>query len=506
MGCHVDGYCRRFLRLFVRTFPSFVRGIVGTNTSVARESKTNESIVSRMTSDSYKIPNKTTKVSTMARKTGTVKALYYLLSCTIVAALQLQQSWQAAPGSVLATAQVSLSTGTFLATAGHDGGRVRLWKLRSKDGEDGESLLPTHQGSVFALESSTPSGGNLLVSGSFDRSAKVQRISFNSDGGLMSKTIASLPEHTGWVRGVRIVDSGDKTGSGAEKANKSDSDLFFLSIGCNLINVWTTSSEQETSEDAKMSRRLARLDGGPSPGDPLDEPFRRHDILAIDVAQYYKSDNDDSAFAPWIVAGLVDGTLRVFKTRWGVWKSRTQNLLYDSTGSCSKTVEGAENDDLPVCSVKAHDGRVTGVHAVPHTHFVVSVGYDGCWRQWKIDLDLSSVELVAVGDIVGSEKNNPTKTRISSSVIAPQSSDSDVDATAQSWSLVMGTAGGQIYRVLASELGLLEPSTSELIWSEEDASITALTCIDKCANDSQGSNGIFAIAAGTSKGIVRLFT
>jgi hypothetical protein len=166
-----------------------------------------------------------------------------------------------------------------------------------------------------------------------------------------------------------------------------------------------------------------------------------------------------------------------------------------------------KNDDLPACSVKAHDGCVTGVHAVPQTHFVVSVGYYGCWRQWKIDLDSSSVELVASGDgVVGSENNNPTKNRICRSVIVPQSSDSDVEdyATEQSWSLVMRTAGGQIYRVLASELGLLEPSTSELIWSEKDASITALTCIDKYGSDLQGSNGIFTIAAGTSKGVVRL--
>jgi hypothetical protein len=443
------------------------------------------------------------------RKTATVTAL--TLSWTIVVAalqLQLQQSWQAAPGSVLAATQVSLSDVKFLATAGHDGGTVKLRKLWPEDGEDGESESPllTHQGSVFALESSSPSGGNLLVSGSFDRSAKVQRISFNSDGVLVSKTIASLPEHTGWVRGVRIVDSDEKTGSGTDKANKADSDLFFLSIGCNLINVWTTSSEQETSDDSKMSQRLARLDGGPSPGDPSEEPFRRHDILAIDVAQYYKSDSDDSASAPWIVAGLVDGTLRVFRSRWGVWKSRTQNLLYDSTGSCSKTVDGAEYDDLPTCSVKAHDGRVTGVHAVPHTHFVISVGYDGCWRQWKIDLDSLSVELVASGGAVVSESTKSIKSRICSSAIVAQSSDSNVDATEQSWSLVMGTASGQIYRVLASELGLLDPSTSELIWTEEDASITALTCIDRCGSDLQGSNGIFAIAAGTSKGVVRLFS
>jgi hypothetical protein len=111
---------------------------------------------------------------------------------------------------------------------------------------------------------------------------------------------------------------------------------------------------------------------------------------------------------------------------------------------------------------------------------------------------------VAFGDVVGFESNNPTKTRICSSAIAPQASDSDVDAIEQSWSLVMGTAGGQIYRVLASELGLLEPSTSKLIWSEEDASITALTFIAKCSNDLEGSNGIFAIAAGTSKGVVHL--
>lgn len=498
----------------------------------------------------------------MMRKTArtVTTALTLYLSCihTIVVAalqiqrqLQLQQSWQAAPGSILATAQVSLSTivpvtGThgvsesrisnikFLATAGHDGGTVTLWKLPSvwpeTDGEDvygvytgeSKSLLKPHGGSVFALESfpSIIDGNNILVSGSFDRSAQVQRIRFTRDNNgvdtLTSKTIASLPEHTGWVRGVRMVevDSGEigltgiNSGAVKSKSNKADSDLFFLSIGCNLINVWTTSSD-----DTQLSQRLARLDGGPSPLDPLDEPFRRHDILAIDVAKHYKSDNDnDSSFSPWIVAGLVDGTLRVFKTKWGVWKSRTRNLLYDSTGSCSKTVDGAENDELPICSIQAHDGRVTGVHAVACTNFVVSVGYDGFWRQWKIDLDLKSVELVAFGHVIGGSENNnnPTKNRICSSAIVPQSADSDSDAYATAtdqapWSLIMGTAGGQIYRVLASELGLLKPSTSELIWSEKDASITALTYIGKCATDSPGTNGIFTIAAGTSKGVVRLF-
>jgi hypothetical protein len=45
------------------------------------------------------------------------------------------------------------------------------------------------------------------------------------------------------------------------------------------------------------------------------------------------------------------------------------------TGSCSKTVEGAENDDLPALSVKAHDGRVTGGHAMRHTtHTLCSTG------------------------------------------------------------------------------------------------------------------------------------
>jgi hypothetical protein len=55
----------------------------------------------------------------------------------------------------------------------------------------------------------------------------------------------------------------------------------FSVLNANLSNVW------EDCRDETTARRLARLDAGPSPGDPEDElMFRRHDILAISTVHY----------------------------------------------------------------------------------------------------------------------------------------------------------------------------------------------------------------------------
>jgi WD40 repeat protein len=385
-----------------------------------------------------------------------------------VSALQLQQSWQASKKSVLAVSRVMLlptspesPTRYLLATAGHEGGTVRFWE--APFGETA-AVVSTHKGSIFTLASQK----DYLLSGSFDKSAVVQRIQ-KTNTGLAFTKIATLPEHTGWVRGVQIVSSCD------------EGKQFFLSIGCNLINVW------EDCGDETTARRLARLDAGPSPGDPEDElMFRRHDILAITTLH-----------SSIIVAGLVDGTLRAFEGRWKFWKDRRtpeRDFFYDSTGSCGKTDD--DDDDRPCAAVRAHQGRVTGVHALPYKDEFISVGHDGCWRHWRLDKGKSSFVMLAEGDIKDPGGDNDTNDhRICSSVLIP-------DKKGKEWSLVVGTFSGAIYRISLYEGKELSSKCSK-IWAgtNRDCSITALTWMPL----EEGTEQI-AVVAGNTNGLVHIFT
>jgi WD40 repeat protein len=403
----------------------------------------------------------------------------------VISALQLEQSWQASTKSVLVASRVVLSPiptqqtsplerkhryppQYLLATAGHDS-TVRLWEAPFGETAASVVISSTHKGSIFTLASHN----DFLLSGSFDKSAVVQNIQKANNGTLCITKIATLPAHTGWVRGVQIVSAaGDERGK----------QLFFLSIGCNLINVW----EESDCGDEATARRLARLDAGPSPGDPEDEMlFRRHDILAITTT-------DDCSI---IVAGLVDGTLRAFGGRWKFWKDRRTpqgDFVYDGTGNCGKTDD--DDDDRPCAAVRAHQGRVTGVHTLPNKDEFISVGHDGCWRHWRLDKAKSSFVMLAEGDINGPGGDYDTNDhRICSSVLVPDKENE--------WSLVVGTIGGAIYRIRICEEKL--SSKCSKIWAEakRGCSITALTWIPL----KEGTKQI-AVVAGNTNGLVHIFT
>ena len=164
-----------------------------------------------------------------------------------------------------------------------------------------------------------------------------------------------------------------------------------LSIGCNLINVWTiqqaSASRQKHKKDSSVVDvvRVARLDAGPSPDDPPQESaFRRHDILSIAVVVVVAADpsssrqqSSSSSSSSWIVAGLVDGTIRVFPANFQEWANRIDVSPYDATGSCdcATTVDSLEDasprlvpdDETPCSSTNAHTGRVTCVLCIPDT-------------------------------------------------------------------------------------------------------------------------------------------
>lgn len=340
-----------------------------------------------------------------------------------VSPLRLQYSWQAIPArkSVLAISHVALEptrsqesrTQHVLATTGHEGGTVRFWTPPFTSGNSAVAVSSHHEGSVFTLASR----GEYLLSGSFDRSATVLRICQIAKNDLVFTKIATLPEHTGWVRGVQIFSCEEGT--------------FFLSIGCNLINVWQDCCGDDDGDNT--AKRLARLDAGPSPEDPEDEAFRRHDILTISILE-----NDSCAF---ILAGLVDGTLRAFDGRWGFWKNRRTpdgNYPYDNTGSCSKF--DTDDDDKPFATVRAHAGRVTGLHTLPHKKDeFISVGHDGYWRLWRLDRNTSSFWKLAEGAIgdgsSGDTNGQDHDYRICSSILLEENS------------LILGTVVGEIYQV-----------------------------------------------------------
>ena len=262
-----------------------------------------------------------------------------------------------------------------------------------------------------------------ILSGSYDRSSTLSRITFlesistknqisaASDPTPSTNTFSSswtLPEHTGWVRKVKLIQYNTETddiitnnnkmqfdGCRSRQSLSNDDDdsekvtgymkenavmNFCLSIGCNLVNVWIpatttdvigldpesrdqsiphqeegTPPVAEAADPTTTSHRLARLDGGPSPNDT--EEFRRHDIVSMEVLVLKSSSsngNRNKKGNSIIVAGLVDGTLRAWKGRWNYWlQRRNENgeYVYDATGSC------CNNLSSNVCSVEEGDQK-----------------------------------------------------------------------------------------------------------------------------------------------------
>lgn len=451
-----------------------------------------------------------------------------LLSFVISAlSLQLRRSWQAISGgkSVLAISGMTVlppvpkspslpRTGTinnpaemadnpyFLATAGHDGGMVRFWKTSLAEGNSiinvtVAAVSTIHNGSIFNMASH--SHRDYMLTGSFDRSATVQRIQriakSSGDGETLAfTTVATLPEHTGWVRKVHIVSlpRDDEQGGGV-----------YLSIGCNFINVWTSNDSRGGDQTINLAtlptavaRRLARLDAGPSPGDPEEEmAFRRHDILTMDVAVASPGENPSSV----IVAGLVDGTLRAFWWNFlNKQRERAGGDVYDGTGSCGNGIAG---DERPYAAVCAHQGRVTGIHAVGNTpekayRDFITVGHDGYWRRWRLDsMVTSSFTMIEEGSIVGLDGGdcNAMNYRICASVLVPQNESEP--------SLVVGTTSGSIYHISLARREGTAPAKGRKMWKEATAgcAITSLACMPGMLA------GTCAVVAGSSNGFVHIF-
>ena len=299
-------------------------------------------------------------------------------------AFQLLHQFKASSGSILASEVLSIKEGSglYLATAGHgDSGTVRLWPLQSilqadhnSNEEEGfsSSSLDAHQGSIFTLSCVRQNDDLFVATGSFDRAAKLYQLTTDDEGMITEPLLRGiLPEHTGWVRQVEAI---------LPLQSQNNNLPVVLSIGCEYINAWTTATTNEAS-----SVRIARLDAGPSPDD--HEEFRRHDILCFAVV-------GETPAAVAIVAGLVDGTLRVFEANLNVWMERYNNSPYDATGSCGCADDGVV-DDRPRNAVNAHGGRITSV--VPSAackDTFVTASHDGRWIRWRLEEDFSLTQIV----------------------------------------------------------------------------------------------------------------
>ena len=418
-----------------------------------------------------------------------------------VSGFHLTQQFQASSkGSVLAIASfpISPSGWQMLAVAGHGGGYVRFWTVPPSPSEGCPVLAETanvHGGSVFALDRIAPDQSSgvrasdeymYLVSGSFDRTAKLHRVIISDRNDVTMKTVGDLAEHTGWVRGVRVRTSGNQYA--LELSGK-----HVLSIGCNLINVWTVKpfSDQRQGFEAV---RIARLDAGPSPGDPCEEDFRRHDILCLDLLGDGKS--VEGKASSWIVAGLVDGTVRVFEGRFDHWQlERFSKSPYSATGNCA-VVEDVQ-DDRPTLAFKAHSGGVTGVHKIPGSpQDFISLGHDGRWVRWHIAYSDAGVEGRRTPIFAKEREGRVPAVRTGTSEVSTETriiSSSVVTDINQKCSLVLGTTGGSMYQV---DISSKDASACKEIW-KDDTGKNSITSIATLGSD--------LVAAGTSAGSVMVF-
>lgn len=407
---------------------------------------------------------------------------------------QLVHQWKASTGGSILSIDVLVGNTPgqqVLASAGHkDDGNIRLWPFEHENIKDmGQSSIgvKVHDGgsSIFTLSRLLPDSSSqmqYLASGSFDRSAKIHRAVGGADFRL--ETIGALPEHTGWVRKVALT-------SFRDNQHASNSPIA-LSIGCNLINVWTLiDNEASVTEACNNAVRIARLDAGPSPDDPAEEIFRRHDILSFAIVE----DSSNS----YVVAGLVDGTVRAFRAKYREWYNRKTNNSspYDATGSCD--CAGVENDhdsiaiaenENPCISMNAHDGRVTAVLAIDGMCDFVTTGYDGRWIRWHIEEDGSTLIKTAEGcipSVPASADHGVEGQRICSAVVIADKQDN-------THTLCMATNSGCVYRT-----NLSNAETCEMIWKSDNTSCK-VAAISHTVQD-----GCLSIFASTSDGMIMVF-
>ena len=409
----------------------------------------------------------------------------------------------------------------IVAVAGHDGGHLNLWDISSSDDDDDRpphrisfADHRIHQGSIFALHVSGSSGKDTdinsvgLISGSFDRSSSWHQLTFISNEGkveVQKKLVGQLPEHTGWARQVKGMSILEEDGQDINTYNIN------LSIGCNLINVWTAieANDNDNGTTTTATLRIARLDAGPSPDDdPQEDAFRRHDILCLDVLM--REDNKS-----YIVAGLVDGSVRLFDVSSKEWTKQILGIMgkennnrntLDATGGC-RPFENYE-DERPLLSFYAHEKgtRVCNVHAMYNSDRFVTVGYDGQWIVWKIKSikDNHSQQQVKNDDMVericsGTSENND---RIVSSCVFHRKEKENGDGI-----LFFATVEGKIYQVKELAFSSANDGKQELVFDlkrestlndgngdDENQSITCLSTIGTV--DDKGVKLIVGLSTG----------
>ena len=412
--------------------------------------------------------------------------------------LDLVHTWKASTkGSILTAAIVQPlrvadkeHQQPMLVTGGQAGdGRISCWKLsdNSLEGNKKETVQEIqvgsgariHDGSIFSMASclSTHQNINYLVSGSFDRSAAIHRVDIGKSSHVVTvQTIGRLPKHTGWVRHVEAVEEMTPSPE-ADDERTAGTSISLLSIGCNLINIWSALEDGEVV-------RMARLDAGPSPNDPPEETFRRHDILTFAIL----GDNNGNSKARWIVAGLVDGSIRVFVAKFEEWMRRRQNSPYDATGSCdcpTTTTSFAFDhqdeqdmavhvleDEKPFLSTNCHEGRITKIHCIQgFPDDFVSTSFDGTWVRWRIDAEMKSLSKLVEGSISKAGEQTNEDRICSSTIVTENTCDDDGQNNVV---MYLGTSSGCLYRSWLSRGG-----ESEKIYGSNgkdvSRSITAMT-------------------------------
>jgi len=394
----------------------------------------------------------TIKSKTKKRIKCYIKQTYWLLYVILFLTTRIKEvqgwhivtSFRASTKSILTSAPITFTKEkVILATAGHEKGMLHLWTLPSSlttsiaatttAAVPERTSFQIHNGSIFSLHaitSKTKEEECYILSGSFDRSASLHHLSIKDANDYKLEHVGTLPDHTGWVRHVEILSIHQKK-------------MILSSIGCNYINLWTPttplSSSTATMANTQMTaKRITRCDGGPSPNDDVTQKeFRRHDILTMCTLSSTTQQHQQQHATRLTVAGLVDGSLRIFQTFNTMDNidddDDEESKENDYTGNCAPVPN--RDDVTPIVSIMAHDGRIVGIHQVQsspprnkdnndddndkNTFEFITVGYEGDWKWWRFSI-YSSI-------IITNETNNA----VTQECIAPPSplSSSNVEIT-----------------------------------------------------------------------------
>ena len=263
-----------------------------------------------------------------------------------------------AVGAAHARAVLSVAVAPPIIISSSYDGAVKIWNHDQSSSSSLSSLQTLtaesdENGAVFSLAATRSTDDELLVcAGDYSRRIRVFSCSQSS-----SRTLWTSTQHTGWVRALAIG---------------SSSRLY--SIGCNRILGWSLDTHNDDDSRVWDSETAIFEDV---------EEVRSHDILCLahsDPHELLAAGNVDGALRSWSTAGSVDGVEAPFE-----WRSKLT----------SGVVDGAARHWI------GHDDRVASV-AWRDDGSLLSAGYDGFVRAWKVDGTMIAERRVAAGDASGS--------------------------------------------------------------------------------------------------------